>query len=92
MSVPVRGKGCLHGQCFDLKTYLIFMNMVKNRNWRCPICQKDAKSFLLDKHILQLIQRSAFPSTIPSKVTFLKDGRILLKMSSENDKNECVSD
>jgi len=25
MSLPVRGQGCRHGQCFDLKTHLIFM-------------------------------------------------------------------
>jgi hypothetical protein len=40
MSTPVRGNKCLHGQCFDLKTYLQFMYATKNRSWRCPICSK----------------------------------------------------
>jgi len=66
--------------------------MVKNRNWKCPICQKDAKSFFLDKQIQQLIKKSDYSSTIPSKITFLKDGRILLKMSSEHDATERIPD
>ena len=38
--MPVRGNRCQHGQCFDLKTFLSFMLAARNRNWKCPVCNK----------------------------------------------------
>ncbi|KAF2205319.1 hypothetical protein GQ43DRAFT_358267, partial [Delitschia confertaspora ATCC 74209] len=45
--IPVRGKYCLHYDCFDLET---FLNTRKRKgdvsvadHWRCPICKGDAR-------------------------------------------------
>lgn len=40
IDIPVRGIKCAHGQCFDLKTFLSFMNVQKVRQWKCPVCNK----------------------------------------------------
>lgn len=48
-SIPVRGKACLHRDCFDLET---FLNQCKREKpgwptvvdcWRCPICKADVR-------------------------------------------------
>lgn len=48
-SIPVRGKACLHRDCFDLET---FLNQCKREKpgyptvvdcWRCPICKSDVR-------------------------------------------------
>lgn len=51
---PVRGKTCLHHNCFDLETFLQTRSK-KNEvslpdNWKCPICRADARpqSLILD--------------------------------------------
>jgi hypothetical protein len=40
INTPVRGNKCLHGQCFDLRTFLALMYATKVRQWKCPICSK----------------------------------------------------
>lgn len=90
INLPVRGKFCRHAQCFDLKTHLTFMEIVKNRNWRCPICQRDARNFVMDRQILHLIKKISSCSNIPNKITFLEDGRVLLKITNENDNNHTI--
>ena len=48
-NIPVRGKTCLHRECFDFDT---FLQTRKSREkdgptnpeeWKCPICKKDAR-------------------------------------------------
>jgi hypothetical protein len=52
--VPVRGKKCLHRECFDLQTFLETrkartserdreMAPTSPDEWKCPICKKDAR-------------------------------------------------
>lgn len=52
--LPVRGKTCLHRECFDLQTFLDTRKsrtIEKDREpaptspdeWKCPICKKDAR-------------------------------------------------
>jgi hypothetical protein len=45
IDMPVRGTKCVHGQCFDLKTFLSFMNVQRVRQWKCPVCNKDCRTF-----------------------------------------------
>lgn len=45
---PVRGVKCTHAQCFDLKTFLSLMYSARNRTWKCPLCSKDCRKFMLD--------------------------------------------
>ena len=52
--VPVRGKKCLHRECFDLQTFLETRKARTSERdretaptspdeWKCPICKKDAR-------------------------------------------------
>ncbi|WEW58943.1 hypothetical protein PRK78_004411 [Emydomyces testavorans] len=59
---PVRGKFCLHWECFDLETFLN-TRMVPHSNghtmaesWKCPICRQDArpKSLVIDEFLLDI--------------------------------------
>jgi len=46
---PVRGRSCLHPECFDLDNYLISRPRKKPReppnadSWKCPYCNRDAR-------------------------------------------------
>jgi hypothetical protein len=50
---PVRSRSCLHRECFDLETYLTSRPLkvpdgpTSADHWRCPICDKDARPFML---------------------------------------------
>jgi ubiquitin C-terminal hydrolase len=48
IDLPVRGTKCVHRQCFDLKTFLSFMNVQRVRQWKCPVCGKDCRNFEVD--------------------------------------------
>ena len=49
IKTPVRGKSCLHFECFDLDNYLISRPRKKPReppnadSWKCPYCNGDAR-------------------------------------------------
>ncbi|KAF8427544.1 hypothetical protein EV426DRAFT_529382, partial [Tirmania nivea] len=49
IKTPVRGKSCLHPECFDLDNYLISRPRKKPReppnadSWKCPYCNGDAR-------------------------------------------------
>jgi hypothetical protein len=85
IKTPVRGQKCLHGQCYDLKTFICFMASARNRTWKCPVCTKDSRKFMIDKEQLELIKRVSENNSIPSEVSFLKDGTIMLKVDAESD-------
>jgi len=85
INTPVRGHKCLHGQCFDLKTFISFMSTARNRTWKCPVCNKDARKFMIDSQQLELIKRVQEGGAAPSEVAFMKDGTIMLKMDKESD-------
>ena len=55
IQTPARGNKCNHGQCFDLKTFIAFMNVQRNRNWRCPICMKECRKFCVDQEQMGVI-------------------------------------
>jgi hypothetical protein len=50
IKTPVRGSKCIHAQCFDLKTFISLMYSAKNRTWRCPLCSKDSRKFIIDHY------------------------------------------
>jgi hypothetical protein len=56
IETPVRGRQCLHFNCFDLQTFLTFQSHSRDRNWRCPICGLDARNLIVDKFQLRLIE------------------------------------
>ncbi|TAQ90866.1 hypothetical protein B7494_g821 [Chlorociboria aeruginascens] len=53
--IPVRGRSCLHRECFDLETFLQTRNSKPRRPgqpcmidvWKCPLCGKDARPYSL---------------------------------------------
>lgn len=58
---PVRARDCEHLECFDHETFIITRKNVSgfaalNDNWRCPICNADARPQLLrvDKFFLMV--------------------------------------
>lgn len=80
IDIPVRGPQCIHGQCFDLKTFLALMYATKSRTWKCPVCRKEAKRFILDELFARMIKKSVEDRMIPVEVIFLKEGNIVLKI------------
>ncbi|TVY73176.1 Zinc finger MIZ domain-containing protein [Lachnellula suecica] len=52
---PVRGRTCLHRECFDLETFLLTRNSKPKRPqqpcmpdvWKCPLCGQDARPYSL---------------------------------------------
>lgn len=48
---PVRGRACLHNECFDLDTFLETRpkkgDVTAADQWRCPICKADARPHTL---------------------------------------------
>ena len=57
IKTPVRGHKCHHGQCFDLKIFISFMMTTRNRTWKCPVCGKDARKFMIDSQQCELIKQ-----------------------------------
>ncbi|KAK6597885.1 MIZ/SP-RING zinc finger protein [Botrytis cinerea] len=53
--IPVRGKNCLHRECFDLATFLSTRPSKPKRPdqpcmvdvWKCPLCSEDARPYSL---------------------------------------------
>lgn len=63
---PVRGKTCTHRECFDLQAFLESrprkvkgVALSSADEWRCPICNKDARpqSLLLDGFLLSVCKQ-----------------------------------
>jgi hypothetical protein len=50
-NIPVRGKACLHNDCFDLDTFLETRSRKGDASvpdqWKCPICNADARPHML---------------------------------------------
>ena len=61
------------------------MSTARNRTWKCPVCNKDARKFMIDSQQLDLIKRIDTHQAIPTEITFMKDGTIVIKVNSEND-------
>ena len=91
IKTPVRGYKCVHGQCFDLKTFISFMSTARNRTWKCPVCGKDTRKFMIDTQQLELIKRVKESNSVPSEVAFMKDGTVVLKVDHHSDEDELAS-
>jgi hypothetical protein len=79
IETPVRGRQCQHFNCFDLQTFLAFQQASKERSWKCPICGKDARSPVVDKFQLRVMEEIRDLPRLPAKVTFHKGGKIDLE-------------
>jgi hypothetical protein len=91
IKTPVRGYKCVHGQCFDLRTFISFMSTARNRTWKCPVCSKDTRKFMIDSQQQDLIKRVHETNSVPSEVAFMRDGTIVLKVDNHSDEDDLVS-
>lgn len=60
-NTPARGVDCRHLECFDLDTYLMTKASKSGKgpmdwNWRCPICDRDARpqSLVIDNYLVDV--------------------------------------
>jgi hypothetical protein len=56
IEVPARGKKCKHGQSFDLRKFIGFISVQKNKAWKCPVCSKSCREFVIDEQQLEVLQ------------------------------------
>ena len=59
---PVRGKSCVHYECFDLQIFLATRKNGVNlpeQNFRCPLCGNDARptSLLVDNWFVEVLAK-----------------------------------
>ena len=77
---PVRGKECLHRECFDLETYLQTRKAQSKGmptsadDWKCPICRKDARptSLVVDEFLVSVRQRLQEDNKLDAKALRVK--------------------
>lgn len=69
--IPVRTRDCKHLECFDHETFIMTRKnesgfAALNDNWRCPICNADARPGLLivDKYFLAVREFLVMTNTI----------------------------
>ena len=64
--IPVRGKSCLHRDCFDLETFLNTRPAPRDApqfstidEWRCPLCKGDARpqNLIVDGFLMQVSKK-----------------------------------
>ena len=88
MKTPVRGKMCLHPECFDLDNYLISRPRKKPReppnadSWKCPYCNGDARPthLVVDGFFLDMMTQLKAMDTDDTKEVIVKvDGSWELK-------------
>jgi hypothetical protein len=74
MKTPVRGKHCVHFQCFEVENYV--MQNDASHIWSCPLCKKECKP--QDLYIDSYFQRLLREETDENKVTvrILPDGKV----------------
>lgn len=84
IAIPVRGTGCRHPQCVDLRTFLDYCHHTKS--WQCPICMQPLryKALVVDQGMLRIIGEVApdidqvrlNPDDYSYKVVTLDDQRL----------------
>jgi MIZ/SP-RING zinc finger len=92
--IPARGKACTHRECFDLQTFFQTRRSAVNNGptspdeWKCPICNKDARpqSLIVDC-FLKTVRDSlvASDATAHARAIFIgSDGSWNVKKEDEN--------
>ncbi|KAF3002656.1 hypothetical protein E8E13_009469 [Curvularia kusanoi] len=79
---PVRGKACLHNECFDLDTFLESRPMkgdvTSADHWRCPICKADARpdTLVVDEFLVGVREELAKRDLLETRAIIVdKDGQ-----------------
>lgn len=58
------------------------MSTAKNRTWKCPICGKDARKFIIDVQQQQILKKAAELNPIPKQACVFKDSTIAFKIDN----------
>jgi hypothetical protein len=97
---PVRSTSCLHRECFDLETYLKSRPLkvpdgpTSADHWRCPICDKDARPFMLyiDGFLLKVRKELEKRGELDAKaIVVTADGEWVPKFDKEKEQMKSTS-
>lgn len=79
---PVRGRACLHNECFDLDTFLETRpkkgDVTTADQWRCPICKADARphTLIVDRFLVEVREELAQRGGLDTRaIEVNKEGR-----------------
>jgi hypothetical protein len=80
---PVRGRACLHNECFDLDTFLETRkrkgeDVTSADQWHCPICKADARphTLLIDEFLVKVREELARRGLLDTRAIEVdKEGR-----------------
>jgi hypothetical protein len=80
---PVRGRACLHNECFDLDTFLQTrkrkgQDVTSADQWHCPICKADARphTLLIDEFLVKVREELARRGLLDTRAIEVdKEGR-----------------
>lgn len=58
ISIPVRGKNCIHVQCYDAATFILISKTAKKRE--CPVCYKPTTldDLILDRYFEDILKNT----------------------------------
>jgi E3 SUMO-protein ligase PIAS1 len=84
LSLPCRGIGCKHIQCFDATSYLQLQQ--QGPQWLCPICNKSTPfdQLAVDEYVRDILVRT---SSSTDQVTIEPNGRWGLSLPGGGNKN-----
>ncbi|XP_052792435.1 uncharacterized protein LOC128226543 isoform X3 [Mya arenaria] len=84
LTVPCRGRTCVHVQCLDATT-MLSMNAKKQR-WRCPLCSSETayKDIIIDGLFMDILEEV---NKLVEEVEFLADGM----WTSKKRNDSCIS-
>ncbi len=77
---PVRGRHCLHPECFDLDTFLLTRRAHSPGSpsvvdeWRCPLCKRDVRpqNLLVDEFISEVRDKLAEQGLVHTKAIIVE--------------------
>jgi hypothetical protein len=80
---PVRGRACLHNECFDLDTFLETRkkkgdDVTTADQWHCPICKADARphTLIIDEFLVEVREELARRGALDTRAIEVdKEGR-----------------
>lgn len=88
---PVRGRACLHNECFDLDTFLETRpkkgDVTTADQWRCPICKADARphTLIVDRFLVEVREELAQRGGLDTRaIEVNKEGRWQPKMEKRD--------
>ena len=66
------------------------MNSARNRTWKCPLCSKQARKFVVDQEQVMILKEARGVSPVPKQAIIYRDGRIAFRVQKDSDDQEQV--